>query len=151
MSTPVFGCGGIEKWHDAAEYFAVGASAAQICTAVMWHGVQIIESLTRGLGNYLERHGFSSPADIKGRALPSIGVWNDLDLSWRMVAGIDDERCDGCGICAEACYSGGYQAIAIENKLARLDYFKCDGCGLCVGICPRKAISMSQRRGQNPT
>jgi len=25
MDSPVFGCGGIEKWHDAAEYFAVGA------------------------------------------------------------------------------------------------------------------------------
>ena len=101
-------------------------------------------NVTRGLENYLERHGFSSPADVKGKALPSIGVWNDLDLSWRMTARVDDERCDGCAICAKACYSGGYQAIVMENKLARIDYLKCDGCGLCVGVCPREAIIMSQ-------
>jgi len=116
----------------------------------MWHGVQIIESLTEGLENYLQRQGVSSPADIKVKALPSIGVWNDLDLSWRMAASIDDERCDGCGICAKACYSGGYQAIVMENKSARIDNLKCDGCGLCVGVCPREAISMRQRQDQNP-
>jgi dihydropyrimidine dehydrogenase (NAD+) subunit PreA len=149
MTTPIFGCGGIEKWHDAAEYLAVGASAIQICTAVMWNGVQLIERLTQGLEEYLERQGFSSPADIKGRALPSIVVWNDLDPSWKMVACIDDERCNGCGFCVKACCSGGYQAIGMEDKLARIDYQKCDGCGLCVGVCPPEAISMHPRNDGN--
>ena len=136
MDIPIFGCGGIEKWHDAAEYLAVGASAIQICTAVMWNGVQIIEKLTQGMESYLERQGFASPIDIKGRALPSLGVWNDLDSSWKLVASIDVDRCNGCGLCVNACYSGGYQAIVLENKLARIDRMKCDGCGLCVGVCP---------------
>ncbi len=48
-AVPIFGCGGIESWHDAAEYMAVGAAAVQICTAVMWNGIQIIEKLTQRL------------------------------------------------------------------------------------------------------
>ena len=142
MSTPLFGCGGIEKWQDAAEYLTVGASAVQICTAAMWNGVHIIEKLTGGLEYYLEKQGFSSPNEIKGKALASIGVWNDLDLSWRIGVDVDDERCNGCGICVTACASGGYQAIKMENKKACIDVVKCDGCGLCVGVCPIGAIWM---------
>ena len=145
MSTPIFGCGGIEKWQDAAEYLTVGASAVQICTAAMWNGIQTIEKLTEGLENYLGEHGFSSPDDIKGKALASIGVWNDLDLSWRIVATVDDERCNGCGICATACASGGYQAIEMEHKKASIEVVKCDGCGLCVGVCPTGAVWMRKR------
>ncbi len=72
QSTPVhiFGCGGISKWQDAVEYFALGASAVQICTAVMWEGFQIIEKLTSGLTKYLEKHKYDSLGEIQGRALP---------------------------------------------------------------------------------
>ena len=147
MDIPIFGCGGIEKWHDAAEYLAVGASAVQICTAVMWNGVQIIEKLSQGLASYLDRQGLAGPATIKGRALPSIGVWNDLDSSWKMLAGVDVERCNGCGLCVKACDSGGYQAIEMTNKLAQIDCMKCDGCGLCIGVCPPEAIYMHSSKG----
>lgn len=145
MSTPIFGCGGIEKWQDAAEYLAVGASAVQICTAAMWNGVQIIEKLTKGFENYLDKRGFLSSDDVKGKALASIGVWNELDLSWRMVASINEEQCNGCGICVTACASGGYQAIEMEHKMACIKFFKCDGCGLCVGVCPQDAVCMVSR------
>jgi len=64
MPTPIFGCGGIERWQDAAEYMTVGASAVQICTAVMWRGIQIIQKLAKGLENYLERHGGNSPSAL---------------------------------------------------------------------------------------
>ena len=142
MPTPILGCGGIEKWQDAAEYMAVGASAVQVCTAAMWNGVGIIEKLTSRLENYLDKHGFSSPDEIKGKALAPIVVWNDLDTSWRLVATVDDERCNGCKICVTACASGGYQAIKMENEKACIDVAKCDGCGLCVGVCPTGAVWM---------
>jgi dihydropyrimidine dehydrogenase (NAD+) subunit PreA len=77
--------------------------------------------------------------------LASIGVWNDLDLSWRLIATVDDERCNGCGICVTACASGGYQAIKMENKKACIDVVKCDGCGLCVGVCPTGVVWMRKR------
>jgi len=72
QSTPlhIFGCGGVSKWQDAVEYLALGASAVQICTAVMWEGVQIIQKLTSGLTKYLEKHKYDSLTQLQGRALP---------------------------------------------------------------------------------
>ncbi len=68
---PVFGCGGISKWQDALEYFALGASAVQICTAVMWDGFQIIERLTRGFDSYLQKQNLTVVTDVIGKGLPA--------------------------------------------------------------------------------
>src|SRR3970282_2330402 len=67
---PVFGCGGISKWRDAVEYLAAGASAVQVCTAVMLDGLQIIRRLTRGLDEYLQSRGLNSVTAIIGKGLP---------------------------------------------------------------------------------
>jgi dihydropyrimidine dehydrogenase (NAD+) subunit PreA len=142
LSIPIFGCGGISKWQHAAEYLTAGASAVQICTAVMWEGRQIITKLTKGLEKYLERNRFETPTDIIGKALPNIGKFPDLNLEVKMVASVDEERCNGCGICVVACNSGGYQAIELADSIVQINPQKCDGCGLCVGICPLTAVLM---------
>lgn len=144
LPLPIFGCGGISKWQDAAEYLAIGASVVQICTEVMWSGHRIIEKLNNGLEQYLNKKKFETPADVIGKALPNIGVFPDLDLSLDLVAVIN-ERCNGCAICEKACTSGGYQAIEIVDKLAHVDIIKCDGCGLCVGVCPTNAVNLALR------
>ncbi|MEE9599287.1 MAG: NAD-dependent dihydropyrimidine dehydrogenase subunit PreA [Anaerolineales bacterium] len=138
----IFGCGGVEKWQDAVEYFAVGASVVEICTAVMWNGFQIIDKLTSGLAEYLEGKGYDSPAEIKGKALPKIGSFPDINLSIQLLASINEDVCNGCGICVTACDSGGFQAIRINENLAQIDLLRCDGCGLCVGVCPLDAIEL---------
>ncbi len=68
---PVFGVGGISRWQHALEYLAVGASAVQICTAVMLNGTRIIRGLERGLEGYLERSEWERVSDLVGRALPA--------------------------------------------------------------------------------
>ena len=45
--------------------------------------------------------------------------------------------CIGCGICAKSC---NFEAISIENNLAKIDYDKCKNCGLCATKCPKGAI-----------
>jgi dihydropyrimidine dehydrogenase (NAD+) subunit PreA len=144
LPLPILGCGGISKWSDAAEYLAVGASAVQICTEVMWSGHEIIEKLNSGLISYLDKKGFETPMDITGKALANIGVFPDLNLNLELVA-VVDERCNGCGICVRACNSGGYQAIELVDEFAYIDLDKCDGCGLCVGVCPTNAVYLAQR------
>ncbi len=144
LRIPIAGCGGIEKWQDAAEYLAVGASVVQLCTAVMWNGYQIIKKLNQGFEAYLEKKGYEAPAEITGKALSSIVSFPDLNLSYKLVASINDS-CDGCDICVKACASGGYQAIEMHNHTARVDTLKCDGCGLCVGVCPQGSIRLKAR------
>jgi Pyruvate/2-oxoacid:ferredoxin oxidoreductase delta subunit len=61
----------------------------------------------------------------------------------RKIIKIDEEKCDGCGLCAASCHEG---AIAVKNgkaKLIRDDY--CDGLGNCLPVCPKDAISFEER------
>lgn len=61
----------------------------------------------------------------------------------RRIIKIDDSKCDGCGLCAQACHEG---AIVMDSGKARLvsDSY-CDGLGDCLGECPRGAISFEMR------
>jgi Pyruvate/2-oxoacid:ferredoxin oxidoreductase delta subunit len=58
----------------------------------------------------------------------------------RKIITIDEERCDGCGLCVPACAEGAIQIIQGKAKLVAERY--CDGLGACLGECPRGAISI---------
>lgn len=61
----------------------------------------------------------------------------------RQMIKIDEELCNGCGICIDACHEGALQLVNGKAKLIRDDY--CDGLGNCLPACPTGAISFEMR------
>ena len=61
----------------------------------------------------------------------------------RQIIKIDEDKCNGCGICASACLEGAIAVIDGKAKLIRDDY--CDGLGNCLPVCPTGAISFEER------
>ena len=61
----------------------------------------------------------------------------------RRIIHIDEEKCTGCGACAEACHEGAIRMIDGVAKLTREDY--CDGLGDCLPACPAGAITFEER------
>ena len=61
----------------------------------------------------------------------------------RKIIRIDEEKCNGCGLCAKACHEGAIEMIYNKAVLTREDY--CDGLGDCLPVCPTGAISFEER------
>lgn len=61
----------------------------------------------------------------------------------RKMVHIDEDKCNGCGLCIPSCAEGALQIIDGKAKLVSDVY--CDGLGACLGDCPQDAISMVER------
>lgn len=61
----------------------------------------------------------------------------------RKIIRIDEEKCNGCGLCADACHEAAIGIIDGKAKLLRDDF--CDGLGNCLPVCPTGAITFEER------
>ena len=174
---PISGMGGITTWRDAAEFLLLGASSVQVCTAVMHYGFRIIEDLCDGLSNWMDEKGFASIPEVVGRSLNRVSDFKDLDLSFRAIARIDQQKCIRCDLCYVACNDTAHQCIDLFDKdrkvvqpgaydirsngkeeavsarpaiIVRED--DCVGCRLCFNVCPvENCIEMVELPPRRPS
>jgi len=64
----------------------------------------------------------------------------------RKIIKINEEKCNGCGLCAEACHEAAIVIVDGKARLLRDDY--CDGLGNCLPVCPTGAIVFEQREAE---
>jgi len=140
VGIPISGIGGISNWQDAVEFFLLGATNVQICTAAMHHGFRIVEDMIDGLTNYLESRGIASLSEIIGAAQNKITTWENLNLNYKVVAEIDQETCIHCSKCYIACEDAAHQCIDRKmvdgTAILTVDADHCVGCNLCMMVCP---------------
>lgn len=141
VGIPISGIGGVASWQDAVEFMLMGARNVQVCTAAMYHGFRIIEDMVDGLNNYLDGRGVTSVEQLIGRSVSKHVNWNDLNLSYKLVAEIDQDLCIHCNKCHVACEDSAHQCIdrvpqADGQTALVVDASECVGCNLCMMVCP---------------
>ncbi len=162
---PISGIGGVTTWRDAAEFILLGCGTVQVCTAAMHYGFRIVEDMADGLKNWMREKGFATIEDFRGLSLPRITEWKHLDLNYKIVARIHEEKCIGCDLCYTACWDGAHQCIHMDrterpdpkritvtpipkldgpmpdrnktpiHRIPRVDEHECVGCNLGALVC----------------
>lgn len=64
----------------------------------------------------------------------------------RTIVKIDEELCDGCGVCISPCAEGALKLEDGKAKVIREEL--CDGAGVCIGVCPTGALSLEVREAE---
>jgi dihydropyrimidine dehydrogenase (NAD+) subunit PreA len=152
---PISAIGGITTWRDAAEFMAMSAGTAQVCTAAMTYGFKIVEEMKTGLSDWMDSKGYATIEDFRGKAVGNATDWQYLNLNYVVKAKIDQDLCIQCGRCHIVCEDTSHQAITSlvdgARKFEVIDE-ECVGCNLCANVCPiQDCITMvPQTSGTDP-
>jgi NAD-dependent dihydropyrimidine dehydrogenase PreA subunit len=67
----------------------------------------------------------------------------EIKMAMRKIVHINEDKCDGCGLCVPSCAEGAIKII--DGKAKLLSENLCDGLGACLGECPQGAIEITER------
>jgi len=132
----IMGTGGIAGPRDAVQMIMCGADLIGVCTETMLKGFEFLPRWLKGLGNFMDRHGYRNYRDFRDLAVGKITSADKLTLHGGY-AEVDLDKCTGCGLCSAV---GHCNAITIVEKKSRIDRNKCLACSTCVDVCPTGAM-----------
>ncbi len=101
-------------------------------------GPEPLKSLTEDWIPETERIGLGPRVSVFGRCAKECTM-----KVKRKIIQIDEEKCNGCGLCVPSCAEGAIQIVNGKAKLAAEKY--CDGLGACLGECPQGALQVIER------
>ncbi len=135
----ILGGGGIYNTRHTIEMLMLGAQTVSYCSVLMLKGMGTLAKIHEGLIEYMDRKGYRTLADFRGKGLeylkPSeVAVLNDVR------AQLAEDKCNRCGACLQLCHCDALTKG--EQGAVLLDASKCVGCGVCYRICPKDAFSM---------
>jgi dihydroorotate dehydrogenase/NAD-dependent dihydropyrimidine dehydrogenase PreA subunit len=136
------GTGGVASMEDAVEMMMCGADSIGLCTQTMIAGFGFLEKWMKSLKEYMKEMDFQTVRDIRDLLIQEIKSAADLTV-WAGYAQVDPEKCSSCGLCVEI---GHCNAILLTDESATIDSQLCQGCSTCIDICPKKAITMVERK-----
>lgn len=148
VKVPILGTGGITNWRHVIEMMMFGATATGLCTILMIRGFEVIKDIERGIKEFMETNGFNRVEDFRGLALKNIvSRSTEVELT-QVVASVDKDRCNGCGLCIKPAHCGlEHRAIKIVDGKAEVEREQCLGCGACFYLCPTNAIRLERLDG----
>jgi dihydropyrimidine dehydrogenase (NAD+) subunit PreA len=130
--------GGLVNWEDTVEAIMCGARVAAYCTVIMWEGWNVLKKIEKGLHEYMEKQGYDRVDDFYAAGLKYITTPDKISFKY-VVARVNDENCNGCGIC---CKPGHCEAVTVKDKKASVNKALCVGCATCADLCPTGAMEM---------
>ena len=148
----VSGCGGIFNANDAIEYILLGCPTIQIVSSVYFKGERVFPEILNGIESFMERKGYNSIDDFKGKLLPQLKKYKDvpheetmLDLKsapYAIMPKFDVDKCNFCKQCVTSCIHDVIRADKAGGTIGLIDDVTCVGCGFCAGICPTGAVTI---------
>jgi dihydroorotate dehydrogenase (fumarate) len=134
---PVVGTGGVGQAEDAVEMVMAGATAVGVHSLPLLRGLGWFGKTLARLERWLEAHGHSRLADLRGLALPHL----EKPVPHMPLAfALDKETCTRCGRCVTVCAYGARELT--EDGEMLLDEEICRSCGLCVEVCAPGALEV---------
>lgn len=127
----VWGGGGMDKPEHVVEQIMLGAKCSQTLHGIAHNGVSFISRVNNFLKSYMEKCGYNSIEDFRGKGLQHFKPMSEgqfLDY----VAKTDLGKCTSCGLCADTYCP----AITFKNGEPITDEEQCLGCGMCQCPCP---------------